>query len=97
MAQVCGLVPVPDRPRDLLPRPGDRAHRLRIRRDPNACSSAPLPDHELVLKGVHYDDVEDPATAVLLREKRQFRADGRLVAHLDGAVEFVEEEEEGTE
>ena len=51
-------------------------------------------DYELVLKGVRYDDIEDPATTVLLREKRPFDGRGRLVAYLDGHVELVADEPE---
>lgn len=54
-------------------------------------------DYELVLKGVRYDEIDDPATTVLLREKRQFREGGRVVVYLDGHAEFVEEEPEEDE
>ena len=52
-------------------------------------------DYELVIKGGSSADIEDPARAVLIREKQVFSGKGRVLGFADGHVEFTAEPPSG--
>jgi hypothetical protein len=52
-------------------------------------------DYELVSKNVSRDQIEDPATTVIIREKQVFSGNGRVQGFADGHVEFTAEPPSG--